>query len=82
VTLTDSSATGAAAYLNVRKKDGIIKKGEKRACADWQACREQVRPAGRRGLIQPSADRAGTNGLRLFYVTNERPRNVDQLPTV
>lgn len=30
VTLTDSSANDAAAYLNARKKDGIIKKGEKR----------------------------------------------------
>lgn len=30
VTLTDSSANDAAAYLNARKKEGIIKKGETR----------------------------------------------------
>lgn len=55
VTLTDSSANGAAAYLNARKKDGIIKKGEKRARAD--------RPTGRpAGLCRGQAD--GRDGGR------------------
>lgn len=60
VTLTDSSATGVAAYLNVRKKDGIIKKGEKRACAGRPA---GLPWAGKAGW-SPRPDTAGRGSRR------------------